>query len=156
MKTYTLKLKEIEQRWHVLDGEGRPLGRLASEVAQLLRGKHRPTFTPHLDNGDFVVVVNAAKVRITGNKTGQKVYRRHTGYPGGLRETMLGKMIETHPERVVQAAVKGMLPHNRLGRALLRHLKVYGGPDHPHEAQVNAGRKAKAGAAAKAAASEES
>ena len=155
MKTYTLKLKEIEHRWHVLDAEGRPLGRLASEVAQLLRGKHRPTFTPHLDNGDFVVVVNAAKVRITGNKTGQKIYRRHTGYPGGLRETMLGKMIESRPERVIQAAVKGMLPHNRLGRALLRHLKVYSGPDHPHEAQVNAGRKAKAGAAAKAAASEE-
>jgi large subunit ribosomal protein L13 len=156
MKTYTLSAKEIEQRWHVLDAEGRPLGRLASEVAQLLRGKHRPTFSPHLDNGDFVVVVNASKVRITGNKTGQKVYRRHTGYPGGLRETMLGKMIEKHPERVVQAAVKGMLPHNRLSRALLRHLKVYGGPDHPHEAQVNAGRRSKAKAGAtKAPASEE-
>jgi large subunit ribosomal protein L13 len=148
MKTYTLRAGEVETRWHVLDAEGRPLGRLASEAAQLLRGKYRPTFTPHMDNGDFVIVVNARKVKVTGNKTMQKVYYRHSGYPGGLKETLLARMLEKHPERVVQAAVKGMLPHNRLSRRLLRHLKVYGGPDHPHEAQVNAGvRRSKAEAA---------
>jgi len=144
MKTYTLKLKEVQERWHVLDAEERPLGRLASEAAQLLRGKHRPTFTPHMDNGDFVIVVNAAKVKVTGSKTQQKVYYRHTGYPGGLKETPLWRMLETRPERVIQAAVKGMLPHNRLGRKLLGHLKVYGGPEHPHEAQVNAGSRRRA------------
>ncbi len=143
MKTYTLKAKEIERRWHVLDAEGRPLGRLASEAAQLLRGKYRPTFTPHLDNGDFVIVVNAARVKVTGNKMQQKLYRRHSGYPGGLKEIPLPRMLERHPERVVQQAVKGMLPHNKLGRYILRHLKVYGGPEHPHEAQVNAGRRRK-------------
>lgn len=150
MKTYTLKAKEIEPRWHVLDAEGRPLGRLASEAAQLLRGKYRPTFTPHLDNGDFVIVVNAARVKVTGNKMQQKIYYRHSGYPGGLKETPLPRMLETHPERVVQQAVKGMLPHNRLGRHILRHLKVYGGPDHPHEAQVNAGQRRRKDAAAEA------
>ena len=145
MKTYTLSAKEIETRWHVLDAEGRPLGRLAVETALLLRGKHRPTFTPHLDNGDFVVVVNASKVKITGRKTQQKTYVRHTGYPGGFRETLMAVLLEKHPDRVIQQAVKGMLPRNRLGRKLLKHLKVYGGPDHPHAAQVNAGsRKAKA------------
>ncbi len=141
MKTYTLSAKEIETRWHVVDAEGRPLGRLASDIAQLLRGKYRPTFTPHLDNGDFVVVVNAGKVKVTGKKVQQKTYYRHSGYPGGLKETSLSRMMEKHPERVVQQAVKGMLPHNRLSRKLLRHLKVYGGPDHPHQAQVNAGRE---------------
>jgi large subunit ribosomal protein L13 len=150
MKTYTLKAKEVEERWHVLDAEERPLGRLASEAAQLLRGKHRPTFTPHMDNGDFVIVVNASKVKVTGSKTQQKVYYRHTGYPGGLRETVLSRMLETRPERVIQAAVKGMLPHNRLGRKLLGHLKVYAGPEHPHEAQVNARRRRKAAAEATA------
>jgi large subunit ribosomal protein L13 len=122
-----------------VDAEGQSLGRLASNVAQMLRGKYRPSYTPHLDNGDFVVVVNASKVKITGRKVQQKVYYRHTGYPGGLRETLLARVMETRPERVIQQAVKGMLPHNRLSRQLLRHLKVYGGPDHPHEAQVNAG-----------------
>ena len=107
MKTYTLKAKDIETRWHVLDAEGRPLGRLASEVAQLLRGKHRPTFTPHLDNGDFVVIINAAKVKVTGNKMQQKIYYRHSGHPGGLKETPLLRMLDTYPERVVQQAVKG-------------------------------------------------
>jgi large subunit ribosomal protein L13 len=141
MKTYTLKAKEIEPHWHVLDADGRPLGRLASETAQLLRGKHRPTFSPHLDNGDFVVIVNAAKVKVTGNKMQQKLYYRHSGYPGGLKEIPLPRLLERHPERVIQQAVKGMLPHNRLGRRLLGHLKVYGGPVHPHEAQVNAGRR---------------
>ncbi len=156
MKTYTLKAKEIETRWHVLDAEDRPLGRLASEVAQLLRGKHRPTFSPHLDNGDFVVVVNAAKVKVTGNKVQQKTYYRHSGYPGGLRETRLDRMLERHPERVIQHAVKGMLPHNRLGRRLLGHLKVYGGPDHPHQAQVNAGERQRRREAAAQAAQTES
>ena len=143
MKTYSLKAKEVEVRWHVLDAEGRTLGRFASEVAQLLRGKYRPTYTPHMDNGDFVVIVNAAKVKTTGNKAEQKLYYRHSGYPGGLKETPLARMMETHPERVLQQAVKGMMPHNRLSRRLLRHLKVYGGPDHPHEAQVNAGSRSK-------------
>ncbi len=146
MKTYTLKARDIETRWHVLDAEGRPLGRLASEAAQLLRGKYRPTFTPHLDNGDFVIIVNAAKVKVTGNKMKQKIYYRHSGYPGGLKETVLARMLETHPERVMQQAIKGMLPHNRLSRQLLRHLKVYGGPDHPHQAQVNAGLRRRKGA----------
>ena len=135
-KTYSLKPKEVVPRWHVLDAEGRPLGRLASEVAQLLRGKHRPTYTPHLDNGDVVVIVNASRVRVTGKKMEQKLYYRHSGYPGGLRETPLSVMLSKHPERVIQKAVKGMLPHNRLARQLLRHLKVYAGPEHPHEAQV--------------------
>jgi large subunit ribosomal protein L13 len=140
MKTYTLRPKEIETRWHVLDADGETLGRLATRVAHLLRGKYRPTFTPHLDNGDFVIVVNAAKVRTTGRKADQKLYRQHSGYPGGLKTTLMSKLLETHPDRVVHRAVKGMLPHNRLSRQLLNHLKVYNGPDHPHQAQVNAGR----------------
>lgn len=143
MKTYTLKAKEVETQWHVLDATDRPLGRLASEAAQLLRGKHRPTYTPHMDNGDFVVVVNASKVKVTGNKLEQKMYYRHSGYPGGLKEMPLARMLEKHPERVIHQAVKGMLPHNRLGRKILRHLKSYGGPDHPHQAQVNAGSRNK-------------
>ncbi len=143
MKTYSLKAKEVEVRWHVLDAEGRTLGRFASEVAQLLRGKYRPPYTPHMDNGDFVVIVNAAKVKTTGNKAAQKIYYHHSGYPGGLKETPLARMLETHPERVLQQAVKGMMPHNRLSRRLLRHLKVYGGPEHPHQAQVNAGSRRK-------------
>jgi large subunit ribosomal protein L13 len=140
MKTFSLKAGDVETAWHVVDAEGQPLGRLATRVALLLRGKHRPTYTPHLDNGDFVIVVNAAKVRFTGSKSGQKIYYRHTGYPGGLKETILDKMMDKHPDRVVQKAVKGMLPHNRLSRKLLGHLKIYGGPEHPHEAQVNAGK----------------
>jgi large subunit ribosomal protein L13 len=148
MKTYTLKAKEIEARWHVLDAEGRPLGRLATEVVQILRGKQRPTYTPHMPNGDYVIVVNASKVLLTGSKVQQKVYYRHSGYPGGLKETSVPRMLERFPERIVQQAVKGMLPHNRLGRELLRHLHVYGGPDHPHEAQVNAGKRKAAAAAA--------
>jgi large subunit ribosomal protein L13 len=145
MKTFSLSAKDVEQTWHVVDADGQPLGRLATHVAHLLRGKYRPTYTPHLDNGDFVVVVNASKVQLTGNKAGQKTYYRHTGYPGGLKETMLDKMLDKHPDRVVQKAVKGMLPHNRLSRKLLGHLKIYGGPDHPHEAQVSAGKGHPAG-----------
>jgi large subunit ribosomal protein L13 len=155
MKTYTLKAKETEVRWHLVDAEGRPLGRLASEVATLLRGKHRPTYTPHMDNGDFVVVVNASKVKVTGAKAQQKVYYRHSGYPGGLKEISLERMMERHPTRVIEHAVKGMLPHNRLGRRLMRHLKVYAGRDHPHEAQVNAGRRKKRVSASEASQAEE-
>jgi large subunit ribosomal protein L13 len=140
MTTYSLKPKDIETVWHVIDADGVPLGRLAAKVGLLLRGKHRPSFTPHLDNGDFVVVVNASKVRLTGRKAGQKIYYRHTGYPGGLRETLLEKQLDKHPDRVVMAAVKGMMPRNRLSRKLLGHLKIYSGPEHPHAAQVNAGR----------------
>lgn len=139
MKTYSLSSKHVEERWHVVDAADRPLGRVATEVAHLLRGKYRPTYTPHMDNGDFVIVVNASKVQVTGAKSQQKIYYRHSGYPGGLKETPFTRMLERHPERIVQSAVKGMLPHNRLGRKILRHLKVYGGPDHPHQAQVNAG-----------------
>ncbi len=141
MKTYTLKAKEVVTQWHVLDATDRTLGRLASEAAQLLRGKHRPTFTPHMDNGDYVIIVNASKVKVTGNKLEQKIYYRHSGYPGGLKEMKLGRMLETRPERVIHLAVRGMLPHNRLGRKILGHLKSYGGPDHPHQAQINAGSR---------------
>ncbi len=140
MKTYSLSSKDVEVRWHIIDAADRPVGRVATEVAHLLRGKYRPTYTPHMDNGDFVIVINAAKVYVTGSKSQQKVYYRHSGYPGGLTETPYTRMLERHPERIIQAAVKGMLPHNRLSRKILGHLKVYGGPDHPHEAQVNAGK----------------
>ncbi len=140
IKTYSLSSKDVEVRWHVIDATDKPVGRLATEVVHLLRGKYRPTYTPHMDNGDFVVVVNASKVRVTGSKAQQKIYYRHSGYPGGLTETPFDRMLEKHPERIIQAAVKGMIPHNRLGRKILRHFKVYAGPDHPHEAQVNAGK----------------
>lgn len=136
MRTYSLKAKEIEKEWHVIDASGQILGRLAARVASLLMGKHKPTYSPHLDMGDYVVVINADKVRVTGKKLQDKIYRRHSGYPGGLREVTLEKLLATRPTRVIEQAVKGMLPHNRLGRALFRHLKVYAGPDHPHGAQV--------------------
>ena len=139
-KTYSLSSKDVEVRWHVVDAADQTLGRIATEISHLLRGKYRPTYTPHMDNGDFVVVINAGKVRVTGAKSRQKIYYRHSGYPGGLTETPYLRMLERHPERILQAAVKGMIPHNRLGRKILRHLKVYAGPEHPHEAQVNAGK----------------
>jgi large subunit ribosomal protein L13 len=138
MATYALKPSDIEEKWHVVDAAGRPLGRLASEVAATLRGKHRPTFQPSMGNGDFVIVVNAARVKITGDQVAKK-YWRHSQYPGGLKSVSQEKLMATRPERVVQAAIKGMLPHNAHGATLLRHLKVYAGPDHPHAAQVNAG-----------------
>jgi large subunit ribosomal protein L13 len=142
MKTYSVKAKEIVPQWHVVDAADQSLGRVAAQVASLLRGKHRPNFTPHLDMRDFVVVVNAARVRITGNnKMRQKTYYRHSRYPGGLKETRLERMMSTHPTRVIEHAVRGMLPHNRLGAKLRRHLKVYAGPEHPHEAQVGGGHK---------------
>ena len=136
MKTYTLKKKEIDHQWHVVDADGLVLGRLASRVAQLIRGKHKPTFTPHMDGGDFVVVVNAEKVRLTGRKMEQKEYFRHTGFIGNEKFTPVATMLAKHPERVIEKAVFGMLPKGTLGRQVLRKkLKVYAGPDHPHEAQ---------------------
>jgi large subunit ribosomal protein L13 len=123
-----------------VDAEGVPLGRLATEVATALRGKDKPTFSPHLDMGDFVIVTNASKVKVTGQKETQKLYRHHTGYMGGLKQVRLDDQLSKHPDRVIRAAVWGMLPKGRLGRAQIRHLKVYAGPDHPHEAQVRAGQ----------------
>ena len=139
MKTYALKGSEIRKNWRVFDAEGQPLGRLATQVAIALRGKDKPTYSPHLDMGDFVIVTNAQKVKVTGQKLAQKLYRRHTGYLGGLKEVAMHEQLAKHPDRVVRDAVWGMLPKGRLGRQQIRHLKVYAGPDHPHEAQVNAG-----------------
>lgn len=134
-KTYSPKPGDIERSWFVVDAADIPLGRLASEVAQVLRGKHKPTYAPHVDGGDYVVVVNADKVHVSGNKEIEKLYFRHSGYPGGLRAETLSEMRSKHPERIVEVAVKGMLPKNRLGRQMARKLKVYGGPDHPHQSQ---------------------
>jgi len=135
MKTYTAKAGEVQHGWYVVDAQNKVLGRLASQIAMRLRGKHRPEYTPHIDTGDFVVVVNVAKLRTTGRKPERKIYYRHTGYPGGLRETTLGKMQAVRPERVLQKAVKGMLPKGPLGYAMMRKLKVYSGATHPHSAQ---------------------
>jgi len=135
MKTYTPKLTEIERRWLVVDANGQVLGRLASQVAQLLRGKHKPMFSPHLDVGDFVVVINADKIRVTGNKAEGKTYFRHSGFMGGERHIPFKDMHAAHPGRVIELAVKGMLPKNNLGRLMRRKLKVYAGADHPHAAQ---------------------
>jgi len=135
MRTYMPKTGEIQRDWMVVDASDQVLGRLASQVARLLRGKHKATFTPHLDVGDFVVVVNAERIKLTGRKLEDKKYYRHSGYPGGLRMATAREMMEKHPERVIRAAVWGMLPKNRLGRRLLRKLKVYTGPEHPHQAQ---------------------
>ena len=135
MKTYSIKAGEIQKDWFVADAENKILGRLASKVAQVLKGKHKPTYTPHMDMGDFVVVVNAEKVRVSGKKEMQKTYFSHSGYPGGTKELDLYTLRRKHPERVIQNAVKGMLPHNRLGRHMMRNLKIYSGPDHPHSAQ---------------------
>ncbi len=138
-KTFRLSGNAMDRKWHVLDAQGVPLGRIASEAAKLLLGKHKPTYEPHLPMGDFVVVVNASKVAFTGDKLQSKVYYRHTGYPGGLRERTLQEQLDRDPRRVIEKAVKGMLPHNSRGRELFRHLKVYRGPEHPHQAQVMAG-----------------
>ena len=135
MKTFFATNETAKRDWVVLDAEGKVLGRLATEVARRLRGKHKPEFTPHADAGDYVIVINAAKVRATGNKLEGKVYWRHTGHPGGLKSTTLGKMQAEHPERVIEKAVKGMLPRGPLGFAQYRKLKVYAGAEHPHEAQ---------------------
>jgi large subunit ribosomal protein L13 len=134
-KTYSPRPGDFEAAWYVVDADGQVLGRLASQIALILRGKHRPQYAPHFDPGDHVVVVNASRLRLTGRKLQQKTYQRYSGYPGGLKEVRLSRLMGTHPERVVEMAVRGMLPKNRLGRQLLRHLRVYPGPDHPHVAQ---------------------
>tara|TARA_Y100001970_G_C14174937_1_gene826406 strand:+ start:38 stop:466 length:429 start_codon:yes stop_codon:yes gene_type:complete len=136
MKTKTLKISEIEKSWWVADADSQVLGRLASKVAQVIRGKHKVNYVPHLDNGDCVVVINAEKIMVTGKKEEEKSYFRHTGYAGGVKTTTLSHMRRTYPERIIENAVKGMLPHNKLGRRMLTHLKVYAGPDHPHTAQT--------------------
>ena len=135
MRTYTPKPGEVQRTWHVIDADGVVLGRLASQAARLLRGKHKPVFAPHVDTGDFVVVVNAEKVALTGAKAEKKVAYRHSGYPGGLRATSYAELLAKNPRRAVEKAVKGMLPHNRLSRQQLTKLKVYAGPEHPHAAQ---------------------
>jgi len=134
-KTYSAKREELEARWYLLDAEGQILGKLATTAATILRGKHKPTFTPHLNCGDYVIVVNAEKIAVTGDRLDQKIYYRHSGYPGGLKQETLRQALQKHPERVIERAVKGMIPHNRLGADILRRLKVYAGPTHPHEAQ---------------------
>jgi large subunit ribosomal protein L13 len=135
MKTYSAKPAEIQHGWYLVDAQGKVLGRLATRIAQRLRGKHRPEYTPHVDTGDYIVVVNADKLRVTGKKAEQKKYYRHTGYPGGIRETTFAVMHAKHPDRVLQKAVKGMLPKGPLGNAMLKKLKVYAGEGHPHSAQ---------------------
>ena len=135
MKTYTAKKETVRRDWYVVDAAGKTLGRLATEIARRLRGKHKPVYTPHVDTGDYIIVVNAEKVRVTGNKLDDKVYYRHTGYIGNLKQETLGRLLERRPERVIETAVKGMLPKNRLGRDMFRKLKVYAGPEHQHQAQ---------------------
>jgi len=138
MKTYSTKASDIEREWHVIDASGKVLGRLATQVTRLLMGKHKPIFSRNLDTGDFVVVINADKVHVTGNKAKQKIYYRHSGYPGGLKAISLEKMMQTNPTRVIEHAVKGMLPHNRLGASMMKKLRVYVGDTHPHQAQTKA------------------
>ncbi|MEE8194254.1 MAG: 50S ribosomal protein L13 [Dehalococcoidales bacterium] len=140
MKTYSVKASEIKREWHVIDASDKILGRLATGVARLLMGKHKPMFSRHLDTGDFVVVVNAGKVRVTGNKAQQKLYYRHSGYPGGLKSVNLEEMLKTRPTRVIEHAVKGMLPKNRLGNSMIKKLKVYAGDSHPHLGQTKAAK----------------
>lgn len=135
MKTYVPKDGEVTKQWLVIDAEGQVLGRVAATAAKLLRGKHKPQFTPYLDCGDHVIIVNARRARVTGNKAKNKKYYHHSGYMGGLSETTYEEMMKKHPTRAMMLAVKGMLPHNRLGRKLARHVRVYAGPDHPHQAQ---------------------
>ena len=135
MKTWNAKASEVERRWYVVDAEGKTLGRLATQIADTLRGKRKPQYTPHVDTGDFVIVVNAEKIAVTGKKLDQKLYHRHSGYPGGLKSRPLRVQLERQPTEVIRKAVKGMLPRNRLSRAQLLKLKVYAGPEHPHAAQ---------------------
>jgi large subunit ribosomal protein L13 len=135
MKTFSAKPQEVERKWFVVDAQGQTLGRLATRVATLLRGKHKAIYTPHIDCGDYVIVVNAEKVAVTGHKLDEKIYYRHSNYPGGLRQVTLRRQLQIHPERVVESAVRGMLPKNRLGRKMFKKLKVYAGPEHPHQAQ---------------------
>lgn len=135
MKTFMAKAEEVQRKWYVVDADGKPLGRLASEVASVLRGKNKPTYTPHVDTGDFVIIINSEKVVLTGNKLETKMYRRHSGWPGGMKEMNYKTFMARSPEKVIELAVKGMLPHNSLGRAMFRKLKVYKGTEHEHQAQ---------------------
>lgn len=135
MKTYSAKPQEIRRQWHLIDADGKTLGRISTEIARRLRGKHKPEYTPHMDTGDYIVVVNADKVHVTGNKLADKTYHRHTGYIGNLKSISLEKLLASKPERVIQYAVKGMMPRGPLGRQMLSKLKIYAGPEHPHAAQ---------------------
>ena len=135
-KTYSVKASDIEREWHIIDASDEVLGRLATRIAGLLMGKHKPIFSRHLDVGDFVVIINADKVRVTGNKAKQKMYYHHSGYPGGLKSVSLEKMMQTHPNRVIEHAVKGMLPRNKLNAGMMKRIKVYSGDSHPHTAQI--------------------
>ncbi|MFQ5401236.1 MAG: 50S ribosomal protein L13 [Anaerolineae bacterium] len=135
MKTYVTKPADVERRWYVVDAEGQTLGRLATQIATILRGKHKPIYSPSVDCGDYVIVVNAEKIQVTGRRLDQKVYYRHSGYPGGLKEITLRRQLERHPTRVIEAAVRGMLPKTKLGRKMMKKLKAYAGPEHPHQAQ---------------------
>ena len=135
MRTYSVKESELTHDWYVVDAAGQNLGRLSSKVAAILRGKHKPMFSPHMDTGDFVIIINADKVEVTGKRLDDKLYYHFSGYPGGLKQTTLRTQLATHPERVLAASIKGMLPHNRLGRKMFKKLKLYAGPDHPHAAQ---------------------
>jgi large subunit ribosomal protein L13 len=136
MKTYSTRAKDVDRQWHVIDASGKTLGKLSTQVANLLMGKHKPTYAPYLDTGDFVIVLNATKVKVTGKKPKQKTYYRHSGYPGGIKAETYEELMANHPTRIIEHAVKGMLPHNRLGRAMFKKLKVYAGDSHPHQAQV--------------------
>jgi len=135
MKTQSIRAQDVRHDWYVVDAKDRTLGRIATEIARRLRGKHKPEYTPNVDTGDYIIVVNAEKVRVSGRKSSDKIYYHHTGYPGGIKGTPFARMQAEHPERVIETAVKGMLPRNPLGRAMYRKLKVYAGPDHPHAAQ---------------------
>ena len=135
MRSYVAKPSDIEKTWYVIDAEGQTLGRLATEAATLLRGKHKPTFTPHIDTGDYVIIINAEKVEVTGKKRKDKIYRHYTGFPGGVREVSFERLLEKKPEEIVRHAVKGMMPNGRLGRQMYKKLKVFKGPEHPHQAQ---------------------
>ena len=135
MRTYVVRQEEITRKWFVVDADGKTLGRLASAIAQILKGKHKPMYSPHLDVGDYVVVITAERIAVTGRKMDQKMYYRHTGYPGGIRESNLRDLLARHPTYAVKYAIKGMLPKNRLGRKMIRKLKIYAGPEHPHQAQ---------------------
>ncbi|UCG55404.1 MAG: 50S ribosomal protein L13 [Dehalococcoidia bacterium] len=140
MKTYSVKASEIKRDWHIIDGKGKVLGLLATDIARLLMGKHKTTFSRHMDTGDFVVVINAEKINVSGNKENQKLYYRHSGYPGSLKSITLGAMLKTKPERVIEHAVKGMLPKNRLGKSMIKKLKVYAGDSHPYLTQIGASK----------------
>lgn len=135
MSTYMAKPNEIERQWYIVDAAGKTLGRLATGIAEVLRGKHKATYTPHIDTGDFVIVINAEKIELTGNKWDQKKYYRHSGYPGGIKETTYKELLKQKPEIIIEKAVRGMIPHNKLGRQVIEKLKIYAGSEHPHQAQ---------------------